>query len=93
MSGAMQYDVKTGLIQVDDLKCVGCLMCVMVCPFGVIAALPVTNKVAKCDRCQDLDYDPACVAACPTKALEFVEVGEFAHSKRQTFLAQMKGVI
>jgi len=92
MSGAMQYDLQTGLIQVDEHKCVGCLMCVMVCPFGVIAELPATRKVAKCDRCQDLDYAPACVAACPTKALEFVEVQEFARSGRQTYLDQMKGV-
>lgn len=92
MSGAMQYDLQSGLIQVDQQRCVGCLMCVMVCPFGAIDEIPATRKAAKCDRCQDRDYDPACVAACPTKALEFVEVQEFAHSGRQTFLEQMKGV-
>ncbi|TGE31180.1 4Fe-4S dicluster domain-containing protein [Desulfosporosinus sp. Sb-LF] len=92
MSGAMQSDLKTGLIQVDDLKCVGCMMCVMVCPFGVIGEIPTTNRVAKCDRCQDIDYNPACVSACPTKALVFVEVQEFAKSGRQIFLDYMKGV-
>lgn len=92
MSGAMHLDLQTGLIQVDEQKCVGCMMCVMVCPFGAIAEIPNSRRVAKCDRCQDLDYDPACVSACPTKALEFVEVREFAHSGRQTFLDQMKGV-
>lgn len=92
ISGAMQFDLKTGLIQADEQKCVGCMMCVMVCPFGVIAEIPATHRVAKCDRCQDLDYTPACVAACPTKALEFVEVREFSHSGRQTLLDQMKGV-
>jgi len=92
MSGAMRVDLTTELIQVDDQKCVGCMMCVMVCPFGVIAENPATHKVTKCDRCQELDYDPACVSACPTRALEFVEVREFAHSGRKTFLDQMKGV-
>ena len=92
MSGAMRFDVETGLIQVDDQKCVGCMMCVMVCPFGAIVEIPTTHRVAKCDRCQELDYDPSCVSACPTKALEFVEVQEFAHSGRQIFLDQMKGV-
>lgn len=91
MSGAMQYDLKTGLIQVDEQKCFGCMMCVMVCPFGVIVEAAATHKAAKCDRCQDLNYEPACVTACPTKALEFVEVQEFAHSGRRTFLDQMKG--
>ena len=93
MSGAMQIDLKTGLIQVEEERCVGCFMCVMVCPFGVIAEIPAARKVAKCDRCQDLDYNPACVSACPTKALEFVEVQKFAQSGRQTFLDQMKGVL
>jgi len=92
MSGAMQFDLNTGLIQVDELKCVGCLMCVMVCPFGVIAEVSTTHKVTKCDRCQDLDYQPACVSACPTKALAFVEVQAFAHSGRQAILDQLKGV-
>lgn len=92
MSGAMQFDMNTGLIQVNDQRCVGCMMCVMVCPFGVISESLATHRVTKCDRCQDLDYDPACVSACPTKALEFVEVQKFAHSGRQTFLDQMKGV-
>jgi len=88
----MQFDLNTGLIQVDELKCVGCLMCVMVCPFGVIAEVSTTHKVTKCDRCQDLDYQPACVSACPTKALAFVEVQAFAHSGRQAILDQLKGV-
>ncbi|WP_407312984.1 4Fe-4S dicluster domain-containing protein [Desulfosporosinus sp. SB140] len=92
MSGAMQLDPKTGLIQVDELKCVGCMMCVMVCPFGVIAEVSSTRRVTKCDRCRELDYKPACVAACPTKALEFVEVQAFARSGRQAFVNQMKGV-
>jgi len=92
MSGAMQFDLKTGLIQIDEQRCVGCMMCVMVCPFGVIAEIPTSHRVAKCDRCQDLEYDPACVSACPTKALEFVEVQAFAQSGRKTFLDQMKGV-
>jgi len=92
MSGAMRFDLKTGLIQVDDQRCVGCMMCVMVCPFGVITEIPAAHRVTKCDRCRDLDYNPACVSACPTKALEFVEVEKFAHSGRKTFLDQMKGV-
>ncbi|WP_088186989.1 4Fe-4S dicluster domain-containing protein [Desulfosporosinus sp. FKA] len=92
MSGAMQIDVKTELIQIDSQKCVGCMMCVMVCPYGVIAEIRSIRQVAKCDRCLDLDYNPACVSACPTKALQFVEVQEFTHSGRQALLELMKGV-
>ncbi|AFQ43758.1 4Fe-4S dicluster domain-containing protein [Desulfosporosinus meridiei] len=92
MSGAMQFDLTTGLIQVDDQRCVGCMMCVMVCPFGAITEITATRRVTKCDRCRELYYDPACVSACPTKALEFVEVETFAQRGRKTFLDQMKGV-
>lgn len=34
---AMYRDKKTGAILLDEDKCVGCWMCIMVCPFGVIS--------------------------------------------------------
>lgn len=89
MAGAMHLD-SIGLVQLDTTRCVGCWMCVMSCPFGVIAQVPSTHKATKCDRCQELAYEPACVTACPTKALEFVEVNEFAHSGRKSYLALLK---
>jgi Fe-S-cluster-containing hydrogenase component 2 len=60
---------------VDERLCIGCRLCMMVCPFGAIHV--VTTKVAdrdkaaalKCDLCIDLPTGPACVDACPTKAL------------------------
>ncbi|AFM39334.1 Fe-S-cluster-containing hydrogenase subunit [Desulfosporosinus acidiphilus SJ4] len=87
--GAMHIDLKTGLIQVDSQKCVGCMMCVMVCPYGVIAEIHSARQAAKCDRCLDLDYNPACVSACPTGALEFTEVQDFTHNSRKAFLKLM----
>lgn len=89
MSGAMQVDPSTGLVQVETDKCVGCWMCVMVCPFGAISQGLIPHKAVKCDRCRELDYNPACVAACPTKALQFVEVGAFAQNGRKFNLYQM----
>lgn len=68
MSGALTKDRKSGQTLHDKEKCVGCWMCVMTCPFGVIVR-DIENHVAvKCDLCADRD-DYACVAACPTKAL------------------------
>ncbi|MFH1259895.1 MAG: 4Fe-4S dicluster domain-containing protein [Elusimicrobiota bacterium] len=65
MSSAMAKDVegKTGH---DPEKCVGCWMCIMVCPFGAIKRSK--KQAVKCDLCPDsIEY--ACVAHCPSKAL------------------------
>lgn len=89
MAGAMYQDQETGLVQINAEKCVGCWMCVMVCPFGAINEGQV-HKAVKCDRCRDLDYDPACVKACPTKALQFVEVNAFAKAGRSSWVNHLK---
>jgi len=36
ITSAMKWDKKTGAVSHDRDKCVGCWMCVMSCPFGVI---------------------------------------------------------
>ena len=36
MSGALHQDEKTGAVLHDKEQCVGCWMCIMVCPYGVI---------------------------------------------------------
>lgn len=68
MSGALTKDKKTGATLHNKDKCVGCWMCVMVCPFGAIVR-DIENHIAvKCDLCPDRE-DYACVAVCPTGAL------------------------
>ena len=80
IAGAIRKDPETGLVLADEEKCVGCWMCVMVCPFGVIrpSLLPgKKEKVAvRCDLCQGRET-PACVEACPTGALFFGEIEDF----------------
>ena len=71
ITGAMQKDKKTGIVSVDENKCIGCMTCLAVCPFGCIK----TGKVAiKCDLCQD-EGEPACVKNCPNRALVLVDLG------------------
>ncbi len=59
----------------DQRLCIGCRLCMMVCPFGAIKVATATvdgrtKKAAfKCDLCVDRPGGPACVEACPTQAL------------------------
>lgn len=69
ITGAMTKDPETGAVKHDKNKCVGCWMCVMVCPHGAIQRdLREKKAASKCDLCLELD-EPACVAACPNEAL------------------------
>jgi carbon-monoxide dehydrogenase iron sulfur subunit len=70
MVGCITKDPKTGLVTQDRDRCVGCLMCLMVCPYGAVKHDVLGHVAIKCNRCQDRKT-PACVEACPTGALVF----------------------
>jgi carbon-monoxide dehydrogenase iron sulfur subunit len=70
-AGAVSRDIKNGQVNVDLEKCVGCWMCVMVCPFGAVIPDEDRGKAAKCDLCEGCADGPACVPACPTGALVY----------------------
>jgi carbon-monoxide dehydrogenase iron sulfur subunit len=72
MTGAM-YKSPDGQVLCDSEKCVGCWMCIMVCPFGAIER-NITQKhiSSKCDLCPERTI-PACVENCPNRALTFEE--------------------
>jgi len=75
MSGALSKDESGATIH-DKEKCVGCWMCIMVCPFGAIERRIEEHVAVKCDLCPDRE-DYACVAACPTRALTAGTFDEF----------------
>ena len=74
---------------VDQRLCIGCRLCVMVCPFGAIHVS--TTEIAgrekraafKCDLCIDRPDGPACIEACPTKALSLRYPREVMHKATQ----------
>jgi anaerobic carbon-monoxide dehydrogenase iron sulfur subunit len=86
MAGAMKKDPLTGIVsnEFGPQQCVGCWMCVMACPYGVISPKQDGDRkiAVKCDLCVKRGY-PACVESCPTGAIVFVEDEEYAEYKRQ----------
>ena len=80
-------------VLVKEELCIGCRFCVMVCPFGVITMGRDGKAALKCDLCierLEAGDDPACVSACPTKALRFLPPNEVAAMKRRSTAAAMK---
>lgn len=92
ISGAIYRDkARGGVVMQRGDKCIGCWTCIMVCPYGVIGRQGDGRRVAvKCDRCPDREV-PACVASCPTKALVYAEVEEFAEGRRREAAAIASG--
>ena len=77
LTGALYKDKKTARVLHNKDKCVGCWMCIMACPYGVIKPDFETRKIAsKCDLCIEAEF-PVCVRHCPNEAIILVnEEGE-----------------
>ena len=67
---------KDGVVVIDKNKCVGCLTCVLVCPYG--APTPgETGVMQKCELCTTNSRgEPACAAGCPNHAIVYEQRGE-----------------
>ena len=71
ISGAIQKQ-DNGVVLIDTEQCVGCWSCVMACPYGAVQRNLSKKKANKCDLCPERD-NPACVDACPNRALVYKE--------------------
>lgn len=71
ISGALSKE--DGVVKIDKNKCIGCLTCVLVCPYGAIVQNE-EHAVRKCELCTDnVCGEPACVKGCPNNAICFEE--------------------
>jgi carbon-monoxide dehydrogenase iron sulfur subunit len=82
---------EEGVVMTSSDKCIGCWTCVMVCPYGVIGRQLEEHKAYRCDRCPGRSI-PACVEACPTRALVYGSVKDFSRETRRTASSGMVGV-
>ena len=71
ISGALSK--KDGTVCIDRNKCVGCLTCILVCPYGAMSQ-DANGAVQKCELCMgNTCGEPACVKGCPNKAIVYEE--------------------
>ncbi len=73
-TGAIMRE-ESGVVRLDQERCVGCGACAVACAWGGITLEPATGRASKCDTCGGR---PACAAACPTGALRWVETSLLA---------------
>ena len=71
-TAAMNRD-ETGIVSIDQGKCMGCGYCEWACPYSAPQYQAGSGQMSKCDFCRDelkTGNAPACVAACPTGAMQ-----------------------
>jgi carbon-monoxide dehydrogenase iron sulfur subunit len=81
--GALSREAETGIIMVDEEKCVGCGLCVEACDFGGISLHPEKNSVMICDLCGG---DPLCVRYCMNETLVFLRPEDYRIVKDRSLL-------
>src|SRR3954467_6124164 len=74
---AYDKDPVTGIVRHLDDQCIGCEYCILKCPYDVPQYNHERGIVRKCDMCVgrlEVGEAPACVQACPTKAIRITLV-------------------
>jgi len=71
------YKRPDGIVLIDHGKCMGCRYCEWACPYSALQFDEAFGTMSKCHFCYDLidrGEGPACVTACPMRALDFGDI-------------------
>jgi formate dehydrogenase iron-sulfur subunit len=78
--------VNEDVVAIASMKCIGCHLCTIACPFGAIW-FDALNKVSrKCDLCLhrlERGLEPACVTTCSARALSFGDMDQMVAAAKQ----------
>jgi len=75
-----------GIVLINEELCTGCKVCIEVCQFGGLQFNPGKNVVEACTMCVnrvDKGLLPACVRACPSRAMYFGDINEIIELRRK----------
>ncbi len=79
-SGAMKLNTELATPIIDYDLCIGCRMCLSVCPFG---AITVDAKKRRGIKGEPVQGGPICGKFCDTKAADYVEPLQTATKKKR----------
>jgi len=85
-TGAISRETNESPVRVDPELCIGCKLCILMCPLGILRIGRQGRVIIKCDMCYERAGEgkpPACVEACPTHGLELVSLEQLTSSRRR----------
>jgi formate hydrogenlyase subunit 6/NADH:ubiquinone oxidoreductase subunit I len=66
--------------RIDPSQCIGCELCVKLCPSQ---ALSMIHEIATVDNAEDCDYSGVCQEICPTQAITLPYLIVFPGERRR----------
>ena len=89
------YEVRPdGIVLISPQKCIGCGYCAWACPYDAPQVDKSAGYMTKCNLCYDnldIGLPPACVAACPLRCLELVEISDHGLEEKGLVLWEIPG--